>query len=75
MAAKLRPGSVSSADDWEALLVPEIDRQQAEHQRVAFRADAAFARPARIEAWSLTSLQQRIVKTGGGWSSTPGTTD
>ena len=49
VAAKLRPGNVSSADDWEELLVPEIDRQQAEGQRVAFRADAAFARPAIYE--------------------------
>jgi hypothetical protein len=46
----LRSGNVSSADDWEELLVPEIDRQQAEGQRVAFRADAAFARPAIYEA-------------------------
>ena len=50
LAAKLRPGNVSSADDWEELLVPEIDRQQAKGQRVAFRADAAFARPAIYEA-------------------------
>jgi hypothetical protein len=50
VAAKLRPGNVSSADDWEELLVPEIDRQQAEGQRVAFWADAAFARPAIYEA-------------------------
>jgi Transposase DDE domain group 1 len=32
------------------LLLPEIDRQKAEGQRVAFRADAAFARPAIYEA-------------------------
>ena len=50
LAAKLRPGNVSSADDWEELLVPEIDRQQAMGHRVAFRADAAFARPAIYEA-------------------------
>jgi hypothetical protein len=50
LAAKLRPGNVSSADDWEELLVPDIDRQQAEGQRVAFRADAAFAWPAIYEA-------------------------
>jgi hypothetical protein len=43
-------GNVSSADDWEELLVPEIDRQQAMEQRVAFRADAASARPAIYEA-------------------------
>jgi hypothetical protein len=34
----------------ENLLVPEIDRQQAGGQRVAFRADAAFAKPAIYEA-------------------------
>ena len=50
VAAKLRPGNVSSAEDWAELLVPEIDRQQARGQRVAFRADAAFARPAIYEA-------------------------
>ena len=38
-----------SADDWDDLLVPEIDRQQAAGRRVAFRADAAFARPAIYE--------------------------
>jgi hypothetical protein len=50
LAAKLRTGNVSSADDWEELLEPEIDRQQAMGQRVAFPADAAFARPAIYEA-------------------------
>ncbi len=46
VAATLRPGNVHSADDWDDLLVPEIERQQAEGTRVAFRADAAFAKPA-----------------------------
>src|SRR6266571_7210345 len=45
LAAKLRPGNVHSADDWDELLVPEIERQQAAGTRVAFRADAAFAKP------------------------------
>src|SRR5213080_4105857 len=57
VAAKLRPGNVSSADDWEELLVPEIDRQQAEHQRVAVRADAAFARPEIYEALEARGVQ------------------
>ena len=67
LAAKLRPGNVSSADDWEELLVPEIDRQQAEGQRVAFRADAAFARPAsqaeleRLAAFARRSAELRSV--------------
>ena len=60
VAAKLRPGNVSSADDWEELLVPEIDRQQAEGQRVAFRADAAFARPAIYEALEARGVQYAI---------------
>jgi hypothetical protein len=40
LAAKLRPGNIHSADGWEELLLPEIDRQQAEGKEVAFRADA-----------------------------------
>lgn len=50
LAAKLRPGNVPSADDWDELLVPEIERQQAEGTHVAFRADAAFAKPAIYQA-------------------------
>jgi hypothetical protein len=50
LAEKLRPGNVSSADDWEELLVPEIDASRTKGPRVAFRADAAFARPAIYEA-------------------------
>ena len=45
-----------SADDWDDLLVPEIDRQQAAGKRVAFRADAAFAKPEIYDA-----LEQRGV--------------
>ena len=41
LAAKLRPGNVHSADGWEELLLPEIDRQQAQGKEVAFRGDAA----------------------------------
>jgi Transposase DDE domain group 1 len=33
LAAKLRPGNVHSADGWEELLLPEIERQQAAGQR------------------------------------------
>ena len=43
-------------DDWDDLLVPEIERQQAVGTRVAFRADAAFAKPEIYEA-----LEQRDV--------------
>jgi Transposase DDE domain group 1 len=50
VAAKLRPGNVHSADGWEELLLPEIDRQQALDKEVAFRRDAAFARSEIYEA-------------------------
>ena len=45
LAAKLRPGNVHSADDWDELLLPEIERQQAAGKQVTFRGDAAFAKP------------------------------
>ena len=50
LAAKLRPGNVHSAEGWEELLLPEIERQQATGKEVAFRADAAFAKPEIYEA-------------------------
>ena len=56
LAAKLRAGNVSSAEDWDELLLPEIERQQAEGKHVTFRADAAFAKPEIYEA-----LEQRGV--------------
>mgnify|MGYP005840012151 CR=1 FL=1 len=45
LAAKLRPGNVHSAEDWDELLLPEIDRQQKLGKEVVIRADAAFAKP------------------------------
>ena len=56
VAATLRPGNVHSAENWDDLLVPEVERQQAEGTRVAFRADAAFAKPAIYE-----TLERRDV--------------
>src|ERR1700687_471032 len=50
LAAKLRPGNVASADGWEEVLLPEIDRQQAQGREVVSRGDAAFARPEVYEA-------------------------
>src|ERR1700758_1750048 len=44
LAAKLRPGNVHSAEGWEELLLPEIERQQQRGKEVAFRADAAAVR-------------------------------
>jgi hypothetical protein len=57
LAAKLRPGNVHSAEGWEELLLPEIDRLQAQGKEVVFRADAAFAKPELYEA-----LEEREVK-------------
>ena len=57
LAAKLRPGNVHSAEGWEQLLLPEIERQQRMGEEVAFRADAAFAKPEIYEA-----LEERGVK-------------
>ena len=44
LAAKLRPSNVHSADDWEELLLPEIERQQKLGKEVVFRAGAAFTK-------------------------------
>jgi hypothetical protein len=57
LAAKLRPGNMHSADDWEELPLPEIERQQKQGKEVVFRADAAFAKPEIYEA-----LEERGVK-------------
>jgi hypothetical protein len=45
LAGKLRPGNAHSADDWEELLLPEIEWQQKLGKEVVFRPDAAFAKP------------------------------
>jgi len=50
LAAKLRPGNVHSADEWQELLLPEIERQQQHGKEVVVRADAAFAKPEIYEA-------------------------
>jgi len=57
LGAKLRPGNVHSADDWEELLLPEIELQQKLGKEVVFRADAAFAKPEIYDA-----LEERGVK-------------
>ena len=57
LAAKLRAGNVHSAEGWEEFLLPEIERQQLMGKEVAFRADAAFAKPEIYEA-----LEERGVK-------------
>jgi hypothetical protein len=41
LGAKLRPGNVHSGEDWDEMLLPEIERQQELGTEVVFRADAA----------------------------------
>ncbi len=57
LAATLRPGNVHSAEGWEEVRLPEIERQQRRGKEVVFRADAAFAKPEIYEA-----LEERKVK-------------
>ncbi len=57
LAAKLRPGNVRSAEGWEELLLPEIERQHQSRKEVAFRGDAALAEPEIYQA-----LEERGVK-------------
>jgi hypothetical protein len=57
LGAKLRPGNVHSAKDWDEVLLPEIERQQELGKEVVFRADAAFAKPEIYE-----TLEERGVK-------------
>src|SRR5438128_1617189 len=54
---RLGPGNVHSAESWEEVLLPEIERQQEMGKEAAFRADATFARPDVYEA-----LEARGVK-------------
>jgi len=57
LTTKLCLGNVHNADDWEELLLPEIERQQKQGKEVVFLADAAFAKPEICEA-----LEERGVK-------------
>src|SRR5215472_9012092 len=57
LAAKLPPGNVHSAEGWKDLLLPEIERLKALGIAVAFRGDAAFAKPEIYEA-----LEEHEVK-------------
>jgi hypothetical protein len=57
LAAKLRAGNVHRAEDWEEVLLPEIERQQERGKEVVFRGDAGFAKPEIYEA-----LEERGVR-------------
>ncbi len=60
LAAKLRPGNVHSAKDWNELLLPEIERQQAAGKQVTFRGDVAFAKPEIYESSEKRGVQYTI---------------
>ena len=60
LAAKLRPGNVHSADGWDEVLLPIIDRYRARGQTVVVRADAAFALPALYEALERQGVRYSI---------------
>ena len=47
--ATLRPGNVHSAEGWQELLEPVVQRYQRKGRRLLFRGDAAFAKPAVYE--------------------------
>ena len=51
------PATSTVLGGWEELLLPEIERQQAQGKEVVFRGDAAFAKPELYEA-----LEERDVK-------------
>jgi len=47
---------VHSTEDWDQLLLPEIEYRQELGMEVVFRADAAFAKP---EIYNLSNLRRR----------------
>jgi len=57
LGAKLRAGNVHSAEEWEEVLLPEVERQQGMGKHVVFRGDAGFAKPEIYEA-----LEERGVR-------------
>ena len=65
LAAKLRPGNVHSADGWEELLLPEIERQQKLGKQVVLRADAAFAKPEIYEKSEERDIAELLTRPVG----------
>jgi hypothetical protein len=57
-AAKLRTGNIRSADSWEKLLLPEIERQQKAGKEVILHADAAFGEPEKLRKMAVAHTQQ-----------------
>ena len=59
-AAKLRPGNVPSADDWQEVLDPVVERYLIAAVRLLFRADAAFAKPELYQYLEASSIGYAI---------------
>jgi len=60
LAVKLRPGNVHSAEGWDELLLAELERLQAQGIEVAFRSDAAFAKPEVYETLEACAAKYAI---------------
>ena len=55
--ALLRAGNVHSADRWQEVLAPAVERYQRKGVRLLFRGDAAFAKPEMYEY-----LESRVIE-------------
>jgi len=58
LAAKLRPGNVHSAENWDELLVPEIERQQVEGQASGFSSRRGLCQTGDLRS---TGRAERLV--------------
>jgi hypothetical protein len=65
LAATLRPGNVHSADGWEEVLLPVIDRYQARKQTVVVRADATAWTCLRVLALSPKRINEEAEVAAG----------
>ena len=59
-AAKLRSGNVHSADDWQEVLDPVVERYLIAAVRLLLRADAAFPKPEIYEYLEARSIGYAI---------------
>ena len=56
----LRPGNVHSADGWDGVLKPVVERYQGKVSRIYFRADAGFANPEVYECLEAERIKYAI---------------
>src|ERR1700724_1790615 len=56
----LRPGNVHSADGWDGVLTPVVERYQRKVSRIYFRADAGFANPDVYELLEAEGIKYAI---------------